>query len=297
MTTYADIVEECLSHLYGYGEVRDKVTTLTQDIGATDLTFTVADGKQINRGFIEIDSELIAVASVDSSTGTVTVQPWGRGARGTTAAAHTNTTQVTDTPRFPRSTVKREVNEVIGTLYPDLFNVTVDESNTVSPVVVTYPVPADVESILSVQYQSIGPSRQWIQVNRYALDYGADTTAFPTGKSLDIYQGMAPGKPIKIRYRRKFGTLVNETDTLASVYVSEDWRDIIRMGVVGRLLMSLDSDRLELSSIEASNRAQFVQPLQASAVGRQNLQNMQLRIAQERRELLIRYPSTQVRQS
>lgn len=297
MTTYADLTEEILSHLNGYGETRDKVTSLTQAIGATDLTFTVADGKSINRGYIEIDSEMMAVASVDTNTGAVTVHPWGRGARGTTAAAHAINTMVVDTPRFPRSTVKQEINEVISTLYPDLFNVTVDETNTVNPVRVAYPIPADAESIVSVQYQTNGPTKQWAPVTRYAMDYNADVTNFPTGKSLDIYQGMAPGKPIKIRYRRKFNPLVNETDTLTSVNVSEDWRDILRMSVVGRLLMSLDTGRLELSSIEANNRAQFTQPLQASAVARQNLQNAALRIAQERRELLMRYPSTQVRMS
>lgn len=295
MTTYGELTEEILSHLNGYGEVRDLVTSLSGAIDADDLTFQVADARQVNRGYIEIDSELLAVKSVDTSTNLVTLHPWGRGVRGTTAASHADGAMVTDTPRFPRSVVKNEINQQIRGLNGALFAVASDESNTASPAVVTYPIPADVKSIVRIQYQTVGPTRMWAPVARYKVDHEADTTAFPTGKSVDIYAGMAPGRTIKILYRREFGTLSAETDTFASVYLDENYRDILRDLVLSKLLAGQDAARIAVDSVESANRASTTQPLQATSLARSYFQSAQVRIAQERRRLLDLYPSTQVR--
>lgn len=297
MTTFGDLIEECLSYLNGFGDVRDKVTSLSGAISSSATTFTVADGRQIDRGYIEIGSEMMAVKSVDSTTGAVTLHPWGRGVRGTTAVAHSDGAMVVDTPRFPRSKVMDETNVVISLLYPDLFDVTLSESNSVNPTRVTYPLPADCESVIRVQYQAIGPSQMWTPITRYKVDYNADPTAFPTGKSLDIYAGMTPGRTIKILYRRKFLSFASETDTFASVYLSENYRDIIRLMVVGRLLLSQDPGRIEMDSVESSQRAPFVQVTTPTSVAKNHLALAQQRVAQERRRLLTLYPSTQVRMS
>ena len=299
-TTFADLIEECFSYLLSYGSSRDKVTSLSATLNSTDTTFTVADGRQIDRGFLEMDSELIAVASVDINTGIVMAHPWGRGARGTVAATHATNSMVVASPRFPRSRVKAEILQVVNNLYPELFSVAIDETNTVNAAQVTYPLPADARSIVGVRYQTTGPSKMWAPVTRYYMDQNADVTAFPTGKSLDIYGAMQPGRIMKIRYRREFNDFVNETDTFASVFLSEDWRDIIRLNVVGRLLLGLEPARLELDSIESNNRsatAGGVQPTAAASVGKQFMALALVRLGEERRRLLNQYPTTQVRMS
>lgn len=297
MSTYGDLISDVESFMSSFGTVRDKVTSLTAAMTDTDLTLTVDDGKQVDRGFIEVDQELMAVKTVDVSTGLVTLHPWGRGQKGTTAAAHLINGKVTSNPRISRFRIGQEINTVIASIYPNLFAVGMDETNSSSPVVVTYPMPAVAESIVSVSYQSIGPTKVWLPVTRYKLDNNADTTAFPTGKSLDIYQPMSPGRKIKVVYRRPFGTFAAESDTFASVFLDEGWRDLIRMFALSRLLVGLEPERLELDSVESANRAAFTQPMQAAGVARQFAQQAQQRLADERRRLLTKYPSTQVRMS
>lgn len=295
--TYADLIEECLSYLTSFGATRDKVTTLTGPIGTGDVNLLVDDARQVDRGLIEIDDELLYVKLSDVSSGIVTVHPWGRGQRGTLAASHSAGTMITNNPFVPRSVVKREIREVIDKLYPDLFAVAVDETQRTAPTQVTYPLPAVAQSIISVQYENVGPSKMWVPVTRYRMDTSADATAFPTGKSLDIYQPMLPGRTLKVRYRTGFGDLVAETDTLQSVGVEDSFRDIVRLGVVGRLLMGLEPARYDSSTSEASQGGGSSQPQPPSAVGRQYLSLMQIRIQEERRRLLNQYPSTQVRMS
>lgn len=297
MSSFGDLIEDVSSYLYSFGQDRDKVTTLTQSLNSSATSFTVADARQVDRGFIEIDSEIMAVLSSDPSTSTVILHPWGRGQKGTAAVAHSANVMVSNTPRFPRSRIAADIKQTVLDLYPELWQVQQDETNIVNPAQVTYPLPAAAESVISVQYQSTGPSKMWVPVTRYKMDYNADLTAFPTGKSLDIYVGMTPGRKIKIQYRTKFGAFVNETDTFASVGLEESYRDIIRLGAMSRLILAADPARLDLDSIESSARGQMVQPLSATSMAKQFLQLQQLRIAEERRRLLNQYPSSQVRWS
>ena len=301
MTKFSDVIEEVLSHLYSFGSSRDKVTALSGAITGSVTVLAVDDGKQIDRGYIEIDQEMIQVNTVDPSSGTVTLFPFSRGSRGTVAATHLAGAMVTCNPRFPRNRVAKEINEVINSLYPDLFDIAVFEGNVVNPSRVTYPLPADCQSVVDVTFQTTGPSLMWAPVTRYKMDFSADTTAFPTGKSLDIYGAMQPGRTMKIRYRRALVRMVNESDDMQTVgYVRDEWIDIVRMMTVARLLMSLEPVRLELDAFESAARSAQpggVQPTAATSVAKQMLGFAQSRLAAERKELLLRYPSTQVRLS
>jgi hypothetical protein len=104
VTTYGDLIADVQQYLYGFGADRDKVTSTVGAIDADDLTFQVADGGQIDRGFVEIDDELLEVKSVDRNSGLVTLHPFGRGVRGTAPAAHMDGSRVTSNPRFSRVT-------------------------------------------------------------------------------------------------------------------------------------------------------------------------------------------------
>ena len=67
--------------------VDNSASTLTADIGAGDLSMTVADGSRfVTWEQVTIDAEQIQVCSVN--TNTLTVCPGGRGLNGTTAVAH-----------------------------------------------------------------------------------------------------------------------------------------------------------------------------------------------------------------
>ena len=295
MTTFGDLIDDVENVVYNLGTQRDKVTSLDGEVGVSDLTISVADARQCDRGFIEIDSELIAVTSVDPTSSTVTIQPWGRGAKGTTAAAHHTGAKVTNSPRYPRVRMATEIKQVVAGLYPDLWWITSDETNTVSPPVVAYPVPAVVDSVISVAVQLIGPSRVWQPVTRWRLDKNADSTAFPTGKSIDLYAGMPPGRKIKVVYRRDFGTPTNETTDITTFGLQERWRDIIKFRTAARLIITSDAARLQLDNIEAANRGESIQSLSPARVAQQMNAFAQTRMQEEKLRLLREWPSSQVR--
>lgn len=296
MTTFGDLIDDVENVVYNLGTQRDKVTALTAAVTSTSaLSLSVVDAKQVDRGFVEVDRELIAVVSTDHTANTIAVQPWGRGAKGTTAATHAIGARVTNSPRYPRFRMGVEIQQVVDSLYPDLWQVATDETQTVRPPQVAYPVPAAVDSIVSVSVQLIGPSKVWQPVTRWRLDKNADATAFTTGKSLDIYSAMPPGRKIKILYRKKFGTFSTEATTVDSVGLEERYRDIIKFRAAAKLIMAADVARVQIDSVEAANRAEGVQPMSATRVATQMMTFAQTRMHEERLRLLREWPSSAVR--
>lgn len=289
--TLGQMIDDVLLGLHGYTSDLEQLTSLVNNIGATDSSFQVDDANQITLGIIEIDSEMMWVTKVDRTANLVYVAPFGRGFRSTTAASHTAGTQVMNTPRFPRQTVKNSIQEVLAAIYPGIFQVLTDESNTVNPVLTTYPVPAAADIILDVRWETIGPSHLWKQVSRYKLDTSADSTMFPTGKSIEIYAGMVPGRPIKITYISKPGSLVNETDTLGSAGLGDTCRDILVYGACYRLTSYLEAARLQTTSVTQAARDSLTPPGSAGKASQFFYAIYQQRLHDEQMRLQKLYPA------
>lgn len=290
--TLGDLVAEVEDFLSSHGADRDKVCTLSVAMNPSDVSFTVDDATQVDRGLVELDYELVQVTSKNNGTGVVTVPPWGRGQRGTTAAVHSINSRVAVNPRFPRSRIRAEINLQLSNLLPDLFAVAKDTSNTVNPAVVTYPLPATAEGILKVGIQAIGASKMWIPTSGIRFDYTADTTAFPTGRTFDLLSNRGQyGRTIQVVYMTGFTPLSLDTDTLSAAGADDSWRDIITLGVCARLIAGLDSSKLQTTSVEQQNHAAYVQAGTGNAIARQLLQMQAARVAQERGLLFQRYPT------
>ena len=86
----------------------------------------------------------------------------------------------------------------------------------------------------------------WIPVRRYRVDRSPDATAFPTGRTIDIYEPMIPGRPIKVVYFGSFSPLVNPTDTMLAAGMPDSMRDVLVYGAAYRMLASLESARVSL---------------------------------------------------
>lgn len=285
-TTLLALIDETLDELHGHTADLEAMTFLTQDISSTDLRLVVDDASSISTGLIEIDTELLWVTRVDQTQGIVTIAPFGRGFRSSVAASHTANTAVTDNPRYPRYLVQQKINQAIDEYYPELFVVKTDESNTSSPVQVGYPVPADCDTIISLHWRTIGPSQKWETITRWKFNPHADTTVFPTGRSVDIADGMSPGQTIQVTYIARPGQFVNLTDTLDDIGLDDNLRDVTVYGACYRLVGGLEISRLQTSTISQSDRDQYVSSGAATAGAKYYLALFQDRLDNERQRML-----------
>lgn len=291
MSTFNELTESTLLYLYGYTTLQDQVTHLTADISASATSIPVADATSISRGTLEIGNELIWVDSVDTTALTATAPPYGRGYRGSTAAAHTAGTRVVSSPLFPRRLVQQAINETIHAVYPDLFGVA-ETTFTFNPAITTYALPAGAVQVLGVSWQSIGPSKEWLPVRRYRLDKHASTSVFATGASLSIYDAIVPGRTVKVIYAKTPTTLSADADDFATVTgLSQSAEDVIRLGAAYRMVPFFDAPHLSGMSAEADFAANQRPIGGASQLGKYLLQMYQIRLAEEARRLQDVFPA------
>ena len=240
---------------------------------------------------MQIDDELLWVSKVDTQANQLTVPAWGRAQLGSTAAAHSSGVVVLNDPDYPNARMRVLVNEVVGEIYPQIFQVKTTEFTSVSTEV-TYGLPADCDEVMGVSWQTVGPSQMWAPMQRWDFSVNADTTAFPTGRSIDIFEASTPGRTIKVTYRAPIGTFVNDTDTLASVGLRDSSRDVLVYGVCARALAMLEAARLQSKAVQTTMRDQLVPNGTATQASRAMYQLYQSRLQNEAQALNVLYPTT-----
>jgi hypothetical protein len=155
------------------------------------------------------------------------------------------------TPTFPRINIQKAINDTINSLYPKLFQVS-STTFTFNAAQVAYALPDDARDVLFVSWQTVGPSREWLPVNRWRIDRMANVSAFDTTKTVNIYEKIMPGRTVQVYYSTIPTTLTNGNDDFATVTgLPESSRDVVTLGAAFRLLSYIDTGRINLSSAEA----------------------------------------------
>lgn len=290
MSTFDQLTDATLLYLYGFTTLQDQATYLTGNVSASATTLNVADATAISRGMLEIGEELMWADTVDTSALTVTVPPYGRGYRGTTASTHASGTRVVSSPLFPRALVKQSLNEAIRAVYPDLWGIG-ESTFTLNPAITTYGLPAGTTKVMQVSWQTVGPTREWLPVRRWRLDQHAATSAFASGATLSVYDSITPGRTVKVVYAKQPTVLVNGSDDFVSVTgLPASTEDVIRLGAAYRMVPFFDAPHLSGMSAEADFAANQ-RPVGASAqLGRFLLQQYQVRLTEEARRLQDLFP-------
>jgi hypothetical protein len=290
MTTFNDMVEEVLINLEGFTLRQDRTTYLTAAIDNNDLTMSLASGDNIGKGIVEIDDELIHLDSVDRSDRSATISPFGRGYRGTTAAAHTLNTKVTFSPSFPRLSVKRAINDTIRAVYPNIFGVA-STTFTYNAAQTTYSLPVNAETVLALSWDSIGPSGEWIPIRRWRQDPTAASSEYATTNSISIYDSLVPGRTVQVIYTKEPTTLSSGSDVFTTVTgLSESVRDVIIYGAAYRMVSFLDPGRLTFTSPEADQNDTTRQFGAGTNTARYLLALYQQRLQEESQRLHGKYP-------
>ena len=262
MTTLTDMINEVSINLSGYTLQQDRATHITADVAATastiaaPITLSLASTDSVGKGIVEIDEELFWVDNYDRVGNTATIAPYGRAYLGTTLAAHTAGTKVTIAPTFPRFVIKRAINDTISAIGSSIFaakTTTITSNSAVSAFrLPTTGTTLDIRSILSVAYQALGSSKEWIPIRTYRFDGNANSTAFTSGQTLSIYDYIPSGRTVQVVYSTNPTSFTANTDTFTTTTgLPESCKDLIILGATYRLLSNLDPARASMVSPQA----------------------------------------------
>ena len=293
MATFAQMIDEVRSNLAGYTLRQDRISNLANPggISSTDTQIVIGSADNLAKGIIEIDQELIWVDSYDRATLTLNVIPgFGRGYQGTTPAPHAQNSQVTMTPTFPRATIARAINDTINSFYPKLFS-TYSTVFTFNAAQVAYPLPPAARDALFISWQTVGPSREWLPVNRWRIDRMANTAAFNTTATVNIYEKIMPGRNVQVWYSALPNNLTNANDDFADVTgLPQSCQDVVILGASYRLLSYLDTGRINLTSAEADLADAKLPSTAGASSSKYVFALFQQRLMEESTKLQDRYP-------
>jgi hypothetical protein len=258
-TTLTDLINEVQINLAGYTYQQDRATHLSSAVTTTTSSSTsptilsLGSTENLGKGVVEIDEELLWIDSFDRIANTATVSPYGRGYLGTTAATHTADTKVTISPTFPRYVIKKAINDTINAAGSTIFAAKVT-TFTFNAAQTTYDFDGlNIQNILTIMWQSVGPSQEWIPVRRWSWDSKADATAFgATSQTVTIGDYITPGRTVKVVYAtdpEPFTT--NAQDFSTQTGLPNSCKDVIVLGASYRLLTYLDPARAAQVSPQA----------------------------------------------
>ena len=258
-TTLTDLINEVQLNLSGYTFNQDRAThlrstvTTTVSTSASPTVLDLGSTDNVGKGVIEIDEELMWIDSFDRISNTATVSPWGRGYLGTTAATHAQDAKVTISPTFPRYVIKKAINDTVRAVGSTIFAAKVT-TFTFNAARTTYDFDGlNIQNILTIMWQSVGPSQEWIPVRRWSWDSKADVTAFgATAQTVTIGDYITPGRTVKVIYATDPEAFTANTEDFSTqTGLPESCKDLIILGSAYRLLTYLDPARAAQVSPQA----------------------------------------------
>lgn len=259
MTTLNEMIDEVVLNLAGYTFQQDRstylknaVTTTTSSV-ASPLVLQLGSTENVGKGILEIDEELMWIDSFDRIANTAIVAPYGRGYLGSTAAVHPAESKVTISPTFPRSSIKRAINDTVRSLGASIFALK-STSFTFNAAKTTYAFNGlNIKNIITLSWESIGPSKEWVPIRRWDFDSTADATAFgANAQTVTLGEMPISGRTVRVVYATDPVPFTsNSQEYSTQTGLPESTRDIIILGAAYRLLTFLDPARASQVSPQA----------------------------------------------
>lgn len=291
MATFSSMVDEVLGKLSGYGMRSDATAYLPSSITASSVSFALTSGDLIGRGVIEIGDELIWVDSYDETTGTVTIPPYGRGFLGTVASSHAAGAMVLVNPTFTRSQIKQNINDVILASYPSLWSVRTS-TFTYTPSVMTYALPSNAESVISVKYRVPGPTRASQPIRNYSVDPNADVVEFRSNSTITINSAVYPGATVTVVATTIPETLIYDGDEFSfTTGLPDSCKDVIVLGACHRLLSFVDPGRLQFETPDSDIQSAKITVGSGTNVAKYVYALYTQRLTEESGKLLRKFPT------
>ena len=294
MPTLDEMIDEVKSKLIGYTMNQDKVTYVNNSSGINTVDTTIELGASNNfaKGIIEIDDELMWVESYNKTAGTLSIVPnFGRGYLGTNPAPHSRYSQITLSPSFPRVNIKQAINDTINAVGDKIYAIE-SATFTYNAATTTYALPDDVHDVLSVTWESVGPSKEWIPVRRWRQDRMASAASFNSTQTISIYDLITSGRNVLVWYTTPPNTLDNNNEDFTNVTgLPETSKDVIILGACYRLLSFLDAGRINVTSAEADLNDSKIPSSAGGTVSKYVYALFQNRLSEEVSRLQANYPT------
>lgn len=290
MTTLGQLVEK-VRHRLG-GPNTSASALLESAVTAADTTMQLDQIAGFSRGIAELNLELVRIGGVDATSRSLTIPPYGRGYRASTAAAHPAGTEVLFNPTWPRSLVADEINGVLHELYPDLYAVRYHETAIPNDWREPIDLPAGTIGVISVYTGDSSLPDVWMPEDRWRFD--PDSTS--DDRPLRVGGSHRAGTPVRVTYATRPGTFdMSAPDVLSQEFttvtgLSERVADLIALGVASRLTPFLEVNRLPESGAEARADAQSKPAGQAATTARLLYSEFRARVDAERRVLNKEHP-------
>ncbi len=290
--------------------INDSVTTVSFN---ADL-LTQEEEDVLDAGtLIEINHELMYCTDLDSVNNNITVV---RGARGTTAAAHTAGDLIKIAPAFTRKAVFDAVCDQIKNLYPTLYAVETVEttSGTGYTLLGSYDSPGTnnylvtpIKAISQYTDWSAGSDQTGLTFKGVAVElidlpnpftYTDSTgtertityTAGPSVVHALQFAGIASGHTVYVTFKKKFIDPTAEDNTLANIGLENEYEPIIMAGAAAQMLSGRDIPAAT-SDFITDQLAVATYPVGSSSNIRNGLLSYQATlIDQAKKDLKARYP-------
>ncbi len=232
---------------------RTAKTPLAAAMDDSELTFTIIDGvlspdeeAVIGPGAVlELDYELLQVASYDMSTSIITVL--GRAFEGGgPAAAHAIGSAMRLPTRWPRQSQANVLSEAIDNLWKPLY--VVEEERLTVDTLGYLPLPLDTVEVLRIQYEydsrwgrdhipTASGGSEWLDAEYELFETHPQD---PNFAAVQVVPTLSPGALCVIRYGREPGRPTLVTDTLDPW--EDAWNRIVVLDAAIALLSGVDID-------------------------------------------------------
>ena len=303
---YLEPMDSVESYSYLTGGISSSDTTL----GYANDMFSVEEEDALDAGaIIEVGQELMYSTALNTVTNEITVV---RGARGTTATAHSAGDLIKVSPTFSRKAVFDAVSDQIENLYPTLFAV---ETKSITAKTGINVLDGATDNYLIAPVKAIsqytdfdagqdstisqfrGVSVELVDLPNpftYTDENGASqTVTYSSGpnkvNAMQSY-GITAGKTIYVSFKKKFVTVTSEANTLSSIGLENEYEPIIMAGVAAQLVAGKDIPSLTTNYITEQIRVQNMPIGSSNSIRNSLLQYQQLLIQQARSNLRSKYP-------
>lgn len=296
MPSFGELIDQVIGTLHGYTTDTPALGSLIGPIGPTTTEIAIDFGTQPGAarptGFVEIGSELIAVQSFDPNTGIAHTSPWGRGQRNTVAVSHALGEMVTVRPRYPRKLVADTINQVVKASCPPLYAARdLAPIDTGGLVAMGYDLPLDCTRVLRVdatdRLAMTSADRRVLRSWTVRSIAGTQQLIVPPNEVFETLLVTIAAEP---------GQLVNPADDFATVTgLPASAADMVVFGAIARLILGIDLARQQVTSVEASQRADRIGVSSGSTISRYFQAMYQQRLDAEQTHLLQTYPPNLLR--